>query len=65
MFVGYFAHNGIDHATQAETVVHEGSDSTLWILAGSVIMAAILYTVIRTLNRRQTQEETEQEDQEL
>lgn len=65
MFVGYFAHNGIDHATQAETVVHEGSDSTLWILAGSVVMAAVLYVVIRALGRRQTQEETEREDQEL
>jgi hypothetical protein len=60
-----FAHNGVHHTTGTEAVAHEASDSTLWIIAGSVAMALVFYSLSRFLSRRQTQEETSQEDQEF
>jgi hypothetical protein len=57
----YFAHNGIDHANQAEAVAH-GVGSTLVTL---VVTAAILTTivlVVRRADRAARQEQSTEKD---
>jgi hypothetical protein len=63
MSIFNFAHGGVSHASETETIAHEGSDSTLWIVLGSVVMAAVLYAVIRLLSQRQTQEQESEQEQ--
>lgn len=64
MFKFDFAHNGVHHGTETEALTHEASDSTIWIVVGSVVTAVAIYSVIRWLNKRQALQESK-EDQEL
>ena len=61
----FFDHNGVHHPTETEAIAHDAGDNTLWIIAGSVIMAAVIYSIVRLLNRRQEQPQEAEEEQKL
>ncbi len=61
MNIFYFAHNGVDHATQAEATAH--NSNTFWIvLAASLLVAAVLYIAYAMLNKRPAHKTSNKKD---
>jgi hypothetical protein len=52
MIYSYFAHNGINHATEAEASSHQ-SNALLWIIAITLITAAAMFFIIRFLDKQE------------
>jgi signal transduction histidine kinase len=63
----YFAHNGVEHGTAAGATTHQSSNNTfLWVLAATAVAAAVVFVIVRLLNktgqRLQPQEQDAEEE---
>jgi hypothetical protein len=48
----YFAHNGVDHATEVESSTHQ-TGSMFWIIAITLVTAVMMYAVIKLLSKQE------------